>query len=187
MMSIETARIALRPFTAADAPRVTALLESGTVARTTALIPHPYTLADAEGWIAMHRELARTGDEYIFAIAKKPKEEVIGSIGICKKPDRFGHLGYWIGEKYWGKGFATEALQSVVAIGFEWLNAEFLTAVALESNRASCRVLEKSNFVRDALIDMPHRENGMQRFVQYRLEREVWERARALTGEEKAR
>ncbi|MBL8513719.1 MAG: GNAT family N-acetyltransferase [Betaproteobacteria bacterium] len=182
MLAIETARIALRPFAADDAPRVAALLESGNVARTTALIPHPYTLADAESWIAMHRELARTGDEYIFAIARKPKRNVIGAIGVSKKPDRFGHIGYWIGEKYWGKGFATEALQSVVALGFDWLNAEFLTAVALEDNKASCRVLEKSNFTKAGVSEMAHRdERGTRRFVQYRLEREKWERARKLS------
>ena len=137
MLAIETARIALRPFTAEDAPRVAALLENSNVARSTALVPHPYTLADAENWI---------------------------------------------GEKYWALGFATESLQGAVAIGFDGLNAEFPTAVALASNRGSCRVLEKSNFVQTGMSDMPHRDCGVQRFVHYRLECETWERARALTG-----
>lgn len=181
MLAIETAHIALRPFLPDDAPRIAALLENGAVAQTTALIPHPYGLADAESWIAVHRELARTGDEYIFAITKKPKKDVVGAIGVRRKPDRFGHIGYWVGEKYWGQGLATEALQSVVAIGFDWLHADFLTALALHSNPASCRVLEKSNFTPTGTTDMPHRDwPGKQRFVHYRLERETWERARTV-------
>ncbi len=188
MLSIETAHTALRPFTPDDAPRVAALLEDGTVARTTALIPHPYTLADAESWIAMHRELARTGDEYIFAITRKPKLEVVGAIGVRKQPDRFGHIGYWVGTRHANRGLATEALQSVVAIGFDWLHAEFLTAVALKENAASCRVLEKSNFTPTGESDMAHRDwPGLQRFVHYRLERETWERARAAAPGKRSR
>lgn len=36
--------------------------------------------------------------------------------------DREAEIGYWLSEDFWGKGYATEAVQSVVAYAFEELS-----------------------------------------------------------------
>jgi RimJ/RimL family protein N-acetyltransferase len=179
MFKIETKRIALRPFTQEDAPGVSLLANDWAVAKTLALVPHPYPEHIAAGWIATHRELAGRGDEYVFAITRKPKGELIGAISVRKKPFRYGSVGYWIGKRYWGKGYATEAVQCMAAVAFDWLNLPDLTAHTLADNVASHRVLEKSRFVKTGTRDMPHRdEPGQREFFSFRLSREAWEAAR---------
>ncbi|MCA6272791.1 MAG: GNAT family N-acetyltransferase, partial [Phenylobacterium sp.] len=49
---LETPRLQLRSLRLSDAPRIAALCADFEVARTTARIPHPYTLADAEAFLA---------------------------------------------------------------------------------------------------------------------------------------
>jgi RimJ/RimL family protein N-acetyltransferase len=59
--------------------------------------------------------------------------------------ERFGHreVGYWIGREHWGRGVATSALASFVAID----RARPLTARVAVQNVGSIRVLEKCGFV----------------------------------------
>ncbi len=180
MFQIETRRIALRPFTDADADAVEKLAGDWEVAKTLAVMPHPYPKGAAMHWIGTHRELARNGEEYVFAITKKPKGEVMGAISLRKRPDRFGSVGYWLGRRYWGRGYMTEAVQCAAAVAFDWLNLPELTAVALADNPASQRVLEKSRFTDVGAREMQHRqEKGLRIFRAFRLMREDWEAARA--------
>ncbi len=179
MFQIETKRIALRPFTPADAETVELLAGDWEVAKTLALVPHPYPKGGAAKWIDTHRELARTGEEYVFAITKKPKGELMGAVSLRKKPERFGNVGYWLGQRYWDKGYATEAVQCIAAVAFDWLNRADVTASALADNAASCRVLEKSRFAEVGRKEMQHRqESGLRTFRMFRLTREDWEAAR---------
>jgi RimJ/RimL family protein N-acetyltransferase len=37
-------------------------------------------------------------------------------------------LGYWIGEPFWGRGYATEASDALVRFGFETLQLQKMTS-----------------------------------------------------------
>jgi RimJ/RimL family protein N-acetyltransferase len=52
-------------------------------------------------------------------------------------------VGYRFLKKYWGHGYATESARASIDFGFDELALELIVAVALESNVASRRVLEK--------------------------------------------
>ena len=52
-------------------------------------------------------------------------------------------VGYRFLNEHWGHGYATEAATASVAYGFDELRLDRIVAVALESNIASRRVLEK--------------------------------------------
>ena len=60
--------------------------------------------------------------------------------------DHEAEIGYWLGKDFWGKGYATEAVQSVVAYAFEELSLVRLWAGAYQENTPSQRVLEKCGF-----------------------------------------
>ena len=51
---LETPRLILRPFSAADAPAVRTLAGAHELARTTLSVPHPYEDGMAEAWIGTH-------------------------------------------------------------------------------------------------------------------------------------
>ncbi len=107
--------------------------------------PHPYTRADAELWIRLARE---ADPETHFAIAVGG--EAVGSIGFELQTDvayRSAEIGYWLGEAYWGRGIATEALVAVTAYAFAHFDLCRLYAFVFEWNPASARVLEKAGYV----------------------------------------
>ena len=107
--------------------------------------PHPYTLQNAEEWIAMNEKRNLTTN---FAI--EVNGELAGSCGMMIYEDVYrlsAEIGYWIAEPFWGKGIATEAVRLLV----EKIKTDFpeivrVSAEIFEHNRASMRVLEKNEF-----------------------------------------
>ena len=175
MFRIETRRVALRPFTSEDASVVQRLAGDWNVAKTLALVPHPYSDGLAAQWIATHRDLAKSGTEYVFAITRQPDGELMGAISLRPKSGKYGELGYWLGPPYWGRGYATDAAQCMEAVAFDWLNMPQLTTTALKRNKASHRVLEKSYFRKMRVSHLEFRdEPGLLPFVIFRITREEW-------------
>ena len=135
--------VALRHFTAADAPRVQLLAGEREVAESTALIPHPYPDGAAAAWIATHESARATGTEFTYAITESGEDVLIGAIGLRPGPSDHESFGYWIGRPYWNRGYATAAAQAIIVLAFEWLDLDELTASHLVRNAASGRVMEK--------------------------------------------
>jgi RimJ/RimL family protein N-acetyltransferase len=106
--------------------------------------PHPYTLAAAEGWVAM----ASTAEpETQFAI--EVNGEAAGGIGLFLQEDveRYSaEVGYWLGEAYWGQGITTEAVGRFTEWSFENFELCRIYASVFAWNQASCRVLEKAGY-----------------------------------------
>lgn len=81
--------------------------------------------------------------------------QAIGGVGIRRGSDveRFsGEIGYWLGEAYWGRGIATEAVTLLTTHAFERFNLLRLFALPFADNTASVRVLEKAGYVREGLL-----------------------------------
>jgi RimJ/RimL family protein N-acetyltransferase len=142
--TLETARLILRPFDAADAPLVQTLAGAREIADTTLAIPHPYPDSAAVAWIATHypRWEARTGVTY--AITSRDAGTLIGAIDLnVVKAHALAELGYWIGLPYWNRGYCTEAAHVVVAFGFDSLALNRIQARHLTRNPQSGRVMQK--------------------------------------------
>lgn len=138
---LETKRLALRAPRLEDAKTVTLLANDKRIAENTARIPHPYTLSDAESFIGRANV---TGGEVVFLITLRDKS-IIGACGITTLDD-LPEIGYWLAAPYWGKGYATEALQAAIDYAFVDLDHQMLNAGARVTNPASRRVLEKCGF-----------------------------------------
>src|SRR4029077_4354906 len=138
---LETERLILRAPRLGDAKTVAMLANDRRIAENTARIPHPYRAADAEDFIAT----ANLGGEAVFLIALRSGLP----IGACGVPQVDRHpleLGYWLGVKHWGKGYATEAVRAMIDHVFPDLGDEAIQAAARVTNPASRRVLEKCGF-----------------------------------------
>lgn len=109
--------------------------------------PHPYTIKDAEGWIAFTKASSPLLD---FAICRPDTQVLIGGIGLKPRTDiehRTMEVGYWLGEQHWGQGVATEALAAFVKWAFKQFNHVIrLEAKVAADNTGSARVLEKAGF-----------------------------------------
>jgi RimJ/RimL family protein N-acetyltransferase len=167
---LETKRLVLRAPRLEDAKMVAALANDRRIAENTARIPHPYKVADAEGFIAGAN---KAGGEAVFLVAL-PDETIVGACGIAMQAET-PELGFWLGVPYWGKGYATEALHAVIDYAFTDLGHESLQAGARVTNPASRRVLEKCGFQWTGVglyrIRAIHSSAPIDRF---RLERRVW-------------
>jgi ribosomal-protein-alanine N-acetyltransferase len=142
--TLHTPRLVLRPFATADAPTVQHLAGMPEIADTTLNVPHPYEDGVAEAWIGTHEPAYSRQESVVFAITRKDGA-LIGAINLALKlTHRRGELGYWIGKPYWGKGYATEAVRSVIEYGFSTLDLNRIEARHLRRNPASGRVMQKA-------------------------------------------
>jgi RimJ/RimL family protein N-acetyltransferase len=76
-------------------------------------------------------------------------DEAVGGIGFTLQQDvafRSAEIGYWLGEEFWGRGIATEALKAVTEHAFNEYDLCRLYAHVFEWNQASARVLEKAGY-----------------------------------------
>ncbi len=106
--------------------------------------PHPYTLGDALAWIASVKETRPTAN---FAIVLE--NLAIGGIGFKFREDIYrksAEIGFWLGEKYWGRGIMTKAVTAATAYGFETFGLYRIFANVFEWNPGSARVLEKAGY-----------------------------------------
>jgi RimJ/RimL family protein N-acetyltransferase len=113
--------------------------------------PHPYTQADANGWLALRA--ADTGDPHNFAI--EFEGDAIGGIGLEFFTDvhrMTAEIGYWLAEPMWGRGFAPLAVKAVTHYAFATFDLRRLQATVYEWNPASARVLEKAGYTLEARL-----------------------------------
>lgn len=107
--------------------------------------PYPYTTADAAVWL---ESVVGRVPETNFAIAVDG--EAVGGIGFIMQQDiayRSAEIGYWIGEAYWGRGLASDALIAITEYAFSHHDLCRLYAHVFEWNVASARVLEKAGYL----------------------------------------
>ena len=138
---LETERLVLRAPRLGDVKAVALLANDRRIAENTARIPHPYRATDAEDFIAS----ANLGTETVFLITLR-NGAVIGACGFTQIDRHPPEIGYWLGVKHWGKGYATEAVRALIDHIFTDLGDEAIQAAARVTNPASRRVLEKCGF-----------------------------------------
>jgi RimJ/RimL family protein N-acetyltransferase len=168
---LETKRLVLRAPQLVDGKAVAALANDRRIAENTARIPHPYRLIDAERWIAGTK--VEPGDEaYLITLADGT---VIGSCGFDMRDGPAPEIGYWLGTRYWGKGYATEAVRALIDHAFTNLDHQALQSSVRVTNPGSRRVLEKCGFQWTGVGLCRIRALGSSVPVdRFRLERGIW-------------
>ncbi|OJJ62982.1 hypothetical protein ASPSYDRAFT_55694 [Aspergillus sydowii CBS 593.65] len=138
----------------ANNPRVTKYMTNA--------FPSPYTIPEAQKWIAFTKSQSPVRD---FAICDAETNSVIGTIGLKPKTDihhRTMELGYWVGETHWGRGIATEAVKLFSA----WAFANFehlvrLEAEVIEGNDGSRKVVERAGYIFEGRRRLAVEKNGV--------------------------
>jgi ribosomal-protein-alanine N-acetyltransferase len=120
---IKTERLILRLFQKSDAETVAILCNNYNIYKSTLYLPNPYHLNDALTWIEHHYDNFIADKSYEFAITDKETGEVFGAIALTNnKGFNQGEIAYWIGEPYWGRGYATETAKAILRFAFEEKN-----------------------------------------------------------------
>jgi RimJ/RimL family protein N-acetyltransferase len=111
--------------------------------------PHPYTETDAVNWI----EYA-TSSCPVTHYAIEADGLAVGAIGFTPGKDvrrLSAEIGYWLSEKYHGRGIATSSLIALTDYIFKEHNYIRVHASVYSSNPASQRVLEKSGYILESV------------------------------------
>ena len=142
---VETRRLILRAPAPQDAPRIAALANDIDIARMTQRMPHPFGVRDADDFVLQvaAQDPARANTFIIEHEDLGP----VGVIGMFEGDDRVPETGYWIGREYWGRGFATEALDGAPVWASRKWKRRAMVAGHFADNPASGRVLEKAGFL----------------------------------------
>ena len=157
---ITTARLGLRPYHLQDVASMALHADNLVIARYMNLsFPSPYTLESAKTWIEMNPPSPHLCQ---FGIYELPSPEiVIGSIGLKPGADVKSHtaeVGFWVGEKFWGKGYTTEALEAITKwtfesyVGKDGQMIKKLWGDIFAGNVASMRCFEKCGYSREGIM-----------------------------------
>jgi ribosomal-protein-alanine N-acetyltransferase len=161
-MELIGAHATVRPWRNADAASLVKYASNPNIARQLRdRFPHPYTAADARQFI---QSIAQARPTTTFAIAVAG--EAVGGAGFAPGADveRYSaEVGYWLGEPFWGRGIAADAVRLLSAYAFDTCNMLRLFALPFADNAQSIRVLEKAGYTREAILRASSVKNGMVR------------------------
>lgn len=87
-------------------------------------------------------------DYYRWAIIEQSTQTCIGQIAffLVDSKNHFGEIEYCIGSQFHRRGYATEAVRSIVDYGFEKINFHKIQVSHKEMNLASQGVIKKVGF-----------------------------------------
>ena len=143
---VETSRLTLRPFVAADFDAVQAMRSDAGVACY--LYEEPLSPDDTR--ILLERKMAapswaREGDWLTVAVVERATGTTVGDLSLrwVSEGDRTAEIGFIFDPRHQGKGFATEAARAMVEWAFTSAGLHRVIGRTEARNSASIRVLEK--------------------------------------------
>ena len=150
------------------------LANNANIANMVARMPHPYTVADAADFV--RRTRAGAIGKCVYAITKADNGAFLGCCGIEPQEDgRSVELGYWLGEPWWNRGYATEAAHALIDMVFRTRDVEEIDARCRVMNIPSRRVIQKCGFQFQATgMVQSLAVGGMVPVEWYRLDRKTW-------------
>lgn len=158
---IETKRLRLREIEVKDAEHMLTYLQDPEVMEYYGLPPFDSTdqVLDEIAW---YSKIFTQQTGIRWGITLKDEDKVIGSMGFLNWVSMHHRvdIGYELNQEYWGKGIASEALQAVLAYGFETMELERVQALIEPANLASIHLVEKQGFLREGLLRNYEYGNG---------------------------
>ncbi len=141
---IETERFTLRPLRKSDAGLLELYSSDERIARSTSSIPHPLPPGTTEAFIARVMAEDRREDVWVLDGSAYGHAELLGVIGLTCIERGQAEIGYWIAPAFWNTGFASEAVNALLAANPKGCNSIF--AEVFQDNPASARVLTNAGF-----------------------------------------
>ena len=145
-MVLQTERLTLRPWAAADAASLYAYASDPAVGPAAGWPPH----RDEAESLRIIQTVFNGPACYAICV----KDEAIGAIEL-KTGDRTDmtdradecELGYWLGRPFWGRGYMPEAVREILRHAFADLGMRTVWCGYYDGNEKSRRVQEKVGFV----------------------------------------
>ena len=115
-----------------------------------------------------------------WAVEELDKRILVGFIGLSYQDyetrwSPFIDIGWRLGEKYWGQGYASEGAKSALEYGFSALSLKKIYAVAPAINIRSINVMKKIGMIKEGEFQHPllHDYPDLERCTTYSIQKEV--------------
>lgn len=167
--TIETKRLILRLFQPSDAEAISQLCNNYNIYKSTLYLPYPYSTEDALTWMKHHYDNFIYDKAYEWAVTDKETGTLYGAVALSNnRMFHHGELAYWIGEKFWGNGYATEAAKAMIQFAFKEKMYHKVFARSFSSNPASEKVLQKVGMEKEGVLkEHVLKENCFEDLVHY--------------------
>lgn len=110
------------------------------------------SVKDERKWLKENPKKRKNNIAWNYAILLDNK--VVGGIGVKINQSRkyIGEIGYFIDEKYWGRGIATKAIKLIEREAFKKLKLTRLEILMRPENKASEKVAIKNKYKKEGLL-----------------------------------
>lgn len=159
---LQSERLLLRPLQVSDAADIARIAGTREIADTTISVKHPLNLEAARKWIAGDLGVP-SPHQQAYAVTEAATGKVLGMVALKYIEPEHGQaeLSFWIDPAQWGKGFAREAAQRLVAHAFGAAGLRRLVAYYMVRNPASGKVLAGLGFTQEGLLRQRVRKWGV--------------------------
>lgn len=143
--TFETQRLHLRTPTYSDVPSYEKhFVDYNVIAPLSAAVPWPYPKTGVRDFLDLMIFPNLGKDQWLWGLFEKQNSsELIGCVHLWRK-GRPENRGFWLGKKYWGKGYMAEAVEPITEYAFTTLGFEKLTFANALGNIQSRRIKEKT-------------------------------------------
>jgi len=154
--------IALEPLTDSHAGPLLQLVNSNReyLRQWLPWVDHMQTVDDFKSYINRCKKQEDEGTDYSYVIVSG--SAVVGRIGIhyIAKQNKFGAIGYWIGEEFTGKGIMTKACRALIEVCFIHLQLNRIEIKCATGNYKSAAIAERLNFTKEGVMRQAEWVNG---------------------------
>jgi [ribosomal protein S5]-alanine N-acetyltransferase len=143
-ITLLTDRLLLREFAMADLESVHEYASDQEVVRLQAWGPNK--LEETQKFLSdcIGQAQCDARSTFNLAIALQEGSVIGGCLAVVREDGHEAEIGYTLNRKYWGLGYATEAVQRLIAFLFHEIGVHRVFATCGPNNVASIRVLEKN-------------------------------------------
>jgi RimJ/RimL family protein N-acetyltransferase len=162
---LETNRLVLREYKPRDLPSIDQYASQPSAVQYQNWGPN--TLLETKQYLqqTQHNRFLIPRMMYELCIERKADDVQIGgcTLAINSKDDSIATLAYTLNPRFWNQGYATETSKELIRFGFTQLNLRLVQATCDRQNQASRRVLEKSGFLLEAILENDFMQKGKMR------------------------
>lgn len=137
----QSKRLDFRPFELSDASNFYALNNDQEVMKYTGDKAFK-DIKEAQDLILNYSSYKKSGFGR-WTVIDRDSSEIIGWCGLKEHEDQSIDLGYRYHQRYWNKGYGTEAAKACLAYGFKTFGITEIIGRTAEDNLGSIKILEK--------------------------------------------
>lgn len=141
VQNIITERLFLRPLELSDSMPIEYLAGDPRISVWTSSFTTPFSHQQSIRWVNNAIAAMNAGPTIILAITLRKTESFIGVVSLRFSDNGVPQLGYWLGTKYHGMGYCTEAVNALIQYAFNQLELPEIMARCASNNTASKNVM----------------------------------------------